>query len=247
MKVYLLGTAGYHPNETRHTACSFIPEAGVVLDAGTGFFRVHKLVRGPSLHVFLSHAHLDHCVGLSYFIDVIHRGDVRDFFVYGEPGKLETVRRNLFTELLFPLEPDFRWTPLDDKAITLPCGGRVRAFPLDHPGGSTGFRIDWPERSLAYVTDTTADPSAAYVRQIAGVDLLLHECHFTDGNEELARTTGHSCLTPVAEVCRAADVGHAVLIHINPACDDPQPLDLASVASIFDRITIGADRQVVEF
>ena len=42
MKILLLGTAGYHPSETRHTACVMLPEAGIVLDAGTGFFRVRE-------------------------------------------------------------------------------------------------------------------------------------------------------------------------------------------------------------
>ena len=40
MKVALLGTGAYHPNERRHTACVMLPEIGVIFDAGTSFFRV---------------------------------------------------------------------------------------------------------------------------------------------------------------------------------------------------------------
>lgn len=65
MKLVLLGTTGYHPNRRRHTACMFLPEVGVVLDAGTGMFRVRDHLATSHLDIFLTHAHLDHVVGLT--------------------------------------------------------------------------------------------------------------------------------------------------------------------------------------
>ncbi len=53
MRLRMLGTAGYHPNELRHTSCYMLPAQGFVLDAGTGFFRVRDHLCTPSLHVFL--------------------------------------------------------------------------------------------------------------------------------------------------------------------------------------------------
>ena len=49
MKLLRLGTAGYHPNERRQTACFMLPEEGIVLDAGTGFFRVRQHLATPTL------------------------------------------------------------------------------------------------------------------------------------------------------------------------------------------------------
>jgi ribonuclease BN (tRNA processing enzyme) len=244
MKVHLLGTAGYHPAENRQTTCCILPAEGVVLDAGTGFFRVRDLVQTPELHVFLSHAHLDHCVGLSYYLSVVHERNIKRIFVYGEAEKLNAIRQHLFTNYLFPIQPVFQWVPLGREEIRLPGGARLRPFPLVHPGGTLGFRIEWPDRSMAYVTDTTAHADAAYVRQIEGVDLLLHECHFSDGFEELAKTTGHSCLKQVAEVSRAARVGRTVLIHLNPL---NATLDLESVGHVFDRMVAGVDQMEIEF
>ena len=40
MKLHCLGTGGYHPSEHRHTACYYLPELQLVLDAGTGMFRL---------------------------------------------------------------------------------------------------------------------------------------------------------------------------------------------------------------
>ena len=82
--------------------------------------------------------------------------------------------------------------PFDTKTLQprtlLACGAVLTHFPLRHPGGSVGYRIDWPDRSLAYVTDTVAAADADYVEKIRGVDLLIHECNFGDDQPEQART-----------------------------------------------------------
>jgi hypothetical protein len=41
MKLHCLGTAGYHPSDNRHTACFFLPDQGIALDAGSSVFRLH--------------------------------------------------------------------------------------------------------------------------------------------------------------------------------------------------------------
>ena len=53
MKLLILGSTGYHPNELRHTACFMLPEVGVVLDAGTGMFRVRDHLVTPELRYLL--------------------------------------------------------------------------------------------------------------------------------------------------------------------------------------------------
>ena len=246
MQLHLLGTTGYHPNDLRHTACMMLPECGVILDAGTGMFRARDLLQTDTLDIFLTHTHLDHVIGLTFLLDVLFEKEMKRVEVHGESEKLTAVDEHLFSEFLFPVRPQFSWRPLDD-CVTLPDGGRVSWFPLKHPGGSVGYRIDWPDRSLAYVTDTTAHPQAAYIEKIRGVDVLLHECHFPDGWEELAQKTGHSCLTPTAQVAKEADVGRLILIHINPLSNEIDPYGVQSARDVFPATDIGSDGTIVEF
>lgn len=251
MELHLLGTAGYHPNEQRHTACFMIPEAGVVLDAGTGFFRVRDRIQTPELHIFLSHAHLDHCVGLSFYLDVLHEKGVQKVFIYGAAEKLEAVQTQLFSDHLFPLPPSFEWVPIDPQqgAIgrELPLAGKITWCPLKHPGSSLGYRLEWPDSSLAYITDTTASQEADYVSFIHNAGTLIHECNFPDGFEEMAEKTGHSCVTPVAEVCRSAGVNRCILVHMNPMMDDPSCFDLDSVSDIYEPLAFGNDGMTIDF
>jgi ribonuclease BN (tRNA processing enzyme) len=251
MKLVLLGTSGYHPTDRRQTACLMLPEIGVVLDAGTGMYRVRDWLRTPALDIFLTHAHLDHVVGLTFLFDVLYQKSVERVTVHGEADKLAAIQEHLFAPTLFPAQPPITWQPLEGP-VMLAGGGRLSYFPLEHPGGAIGFRLDWPDKSLAYVTDTTAKPNADYIRAIAGVDLLVHECYFTDDWGQWAEKTGHSCLTAVAQLAAAAQVGRMVLVHINPLdADAPgrvgEPLDLTSARTIFPEIELGFDRQVIEF
>jgi ribonuclease Z len=246
MHLRFLGTAGYHPTDRRQTACLMLPEAGVVLDAGTGMYRAGELLQTDTLDIFLTHSHLDHVIGLTYLFSVLAGHENVAVRVHGEAAKLDAIAAHLFAKPIFPALPPLHWQPLAD-AVPLAGNGRLSWFALAHPGGSVGYRIDWPDRSMAYVTDTTADPQADYVHRIRGVDVLVHECYFPDGSEDRARMTGHSCATPVAQVARAAEVKRLLLVHLDPSIDCEYPLDLADMQAIFPRTEIAEDRQGIDF
>lgn len=245
MKLVVLGTAGYHPCDRRHTSCYMLPELGIVLDAGSGFYRVRDWIQTETLDIFLSHAHLDHVMGLTFLFDVVHGKNVKRVAVHGAPEKLAAVQQHLFAFDMFPALPPIEWRPLEPQ---LSLGDvRITHFPLQHPGGSTGYRFDWPERSLAFVTDTTAAPGVTYLPKITGVDLLLHECNFPDHMTEFAEKTGHSCTTAVANLARSARVGKLLLSHFDPMAEGDDPIGLPTARAIFPNTILGEDRLEVEF
>jgi ribonuclease Z len=231
MKLHCLGTAGYHPNNFRHTSCYSIPEANLVLDAGTGFYRIAESISQESLHILLSHAHLDHSFGLTYVIDFLATTCLKEIHVYAQREKIQTLCEHLFHPLLFPVLPSIQWHALEDLGSHFTVEQtKIEWFPLEHPGGSVGYRLDWQSTSLAYVTDTTCRVGADYWKRILGVEWLLHECNFSDDYEELAEKTGHSCLTPVLEASFHAKIPRLILSHFNPLSlgDDPIGLEAAT-------------------
>ena len=245
MNLHFLGTAGYHPSDRRQTSCLFLPEAGIVLDAGTGLYRAAPLIKSDTVRIFLSHAHLDHTFGLTCLLDIFAKKKLRKVFVYAEQAKIDAIRTGMLHPLMFPAEIPIEWIPLESmRDDTMVIGkATIRWFPLLHPGGSIGYRIDWPKLSLAYVTDTTAQSDSAYWDVVRGVDWLIHECNFNDKEREFAKMTGHSWTSEVLQGAKRAKVQNLVLTHLQPVSESNDPLDLAQVLS--KHLDIGPDRVMV--
>jgi ribonuclease BN (tRNA processing enzyme) len=246
MRVVFLGTGGYHPNERRHTAGVLLPEIGLLFDAGTGLFRLSQWLERDDLTIAISHAHLDHVCGLTYLLVPLHRKQLRQVQVLGSQRALETIRSHLFAAPLFPVMPDCEMTPLDGRTERDLGEGLVLSHQAleSHPGESLAYRLDWfgevgRRRSLAYVTDTCVDGS--YTALIRNVDLLIHECYFTDDQADWADRTGHSHTSAVATLARDAGVKRLILTHIDPQRPDDDPVDLRTARAIFPHTQVAED------
>ena len=244
MQLVFLGTGGFHPNERRHTASIMLPEVGVLFDAGTSFFRMPQYLKTRDLQVFLSHGHLDHICGLTFPVVPLFTEELDSIRVYGDQRTLTAVEKHLFAEEVFPVGiSGMTFTELADE-VEVPGDGKLTSCTLEHPGGARGFRIDWPDHSLAYITDTIAPGD--YIEFIRGVDLLIHECYFPDEMSDWAIKTGHSHTTPVAQLARDAEVGRLALVHIDPQRTDDDPIDLEKARSIFGETFIAEDKMMIE-
>ncbi len=224
-----------------------LPELGVIFDAGTGLFRARNLIQTDTLDIFLSHVHLDHSIGLTFLYDILYEKNISRVTVHVAEEKIAAIKEHLYHPLLFPVEPNFEIEPFSGRFCQINGSTTVEVIPLEyHPGGSHGFRLNHKESSVAYITDTVASEDASYIESIRGVDALVHECYFPDGWEDRATLTGHSCLTPVAIVARAAAAKALYLVHINPLDESAAPLDIESVKPIFENVFVAEDQAIVE-
>ena len=249
MRLHCLGTVGYHPNPSRHTSCYFLPESGILLDAGSGLFRLAESIETNTLDILLSHAHLDHTVGLTYLLDVLYQRPVDRLRIWGESDKIAAVRDHLFHDLLFPAQLDAEWMPIDKCAEFQIGDVQVAWRGQQHPGGSVAYRLDWPsQKRLVYATDTTGDTSDQHAQWSAGADLLMHECYFRDEASDWAQTTGHCWAERVSEVTVASKPKKLLLTHINPLENSDDPIDVESIREKVDcDVVVAADEMVVEF
>lgn len=249
MKIHCLGTAGYHPNDSRQTSCYYLPDSGIALDAGTGTYRLPQFLTGSSLDILLSHAHLDHTVGLTFLLDMLANHPLDRIQIWGESDKLDAVRDHLFHSLIFPARLEASWNPIDDSAEFAIGETRVSWRRQDHPGGSVAYRLEWPNgKRLIYSTDTTGDTSPEYITWSRHADLLMHECYFRNEAAEWAQTTGHSWTDRVAEIARLNTPKKLLLTHINPleSASDPVESDLIR-QQIKAETLIAEDGMAIEF
>ncbi len=265
MKLVLLGTNVLVPSEKGgQTACYMLPEQGIVLDAGTGLYRLAQHLRTSSLDIYLTHAHGDHTLGLFYLRHAVLRNlqlrselQITDetFATAWQSATefMSRVRIHAAPETLRALHTDpvyrdligkWNWQLLElDSETKLADAGTLTHFPLEHTVPCYGFRLNWPGHSLAYVTDTIAKPDAAYVDHIEGVNLLLHERTMPDTLANTACMYGHSHTMAVAQVAAAARVGRVVLIHDHKMFGS----ELEKARAIFPKTDVGLDGMEIEF
>lgn len=248
MILEFLGTAGYHPSESRHTSCVFLPDAApghaFVLDAGTGFFRLNNRPLPPNLHIFLSHPHLDHVMGLTFLLNVAHQRDL-SVKVYGDAHTLEAVNDALFQSALFPLGFEYPHQEIEPQACFSVADVAIETFPLTHPGGSLAYRFWWPNgQTLAYVTDTYGD--GKYLPFITGTDVLIHERNFPDSKENLALISGHCTSSALVLAARQSGCKTLVVTHFDPLTTG-DPLEEDDVYGQIPGIIGAHDGLILEF
>ncbi|TWU60150.1 ribonuclease Z [Rubripirellula tenax] len=260
MRLNCLGTVGYHPNASRHTSCYFLAESGILLDGGTGAFRLAPLIQTDHLDVLLSHAHLDHTFGLTFLLDVLFEAEklrgrpLDSLTIYGEAAKIDAIRNHLFHELIFPAQLSAEWVAIDKKREFSIRDVQVAWRPQDHPGGSVAYRLDWkpdgdrPAKRLVYATDTTGDLSDEHAVWSDGADLLMHECYFGDNASDWAKKTGHSWTSRVVDVASRSNPKTLLLTHINPIESSDDPVDVESIRRRLDaKVVLATDEMVLEF
>jgi ribonuclease BN (tRNA processing enzyme) len=232
-RVIPLGINGFFPSFGRHTMSILVFTGGEVflLDAGTGVARLQEPQVADLVHpyrllnIILSHYHLDHIVGLPYLSGVWKQGRVRIYapgrpFVEVDP--LQTLSRFLAPPY-FPVSLEHFPIPIEIIPVKDPLlkigASSVRFRSQNHPGGSTGIRLD---NAVAYVTDTTVEEATQTF--VKGVRLLMHEVFLTDNEakaDEVERSR-HSYPSPVAKLARDAGVANLMPIHHNPRRPDDE-------------------------
>jgi phosphoribosyl 1,2-cyclic phosphodiesterase len=207
----------------------------LVLDAGTGLRGLGKALaasgKAVTAELLLSHTHLDHILGLPFFAPVFAPETRLRLWAghLADRGGLEAALDRSLGEPLMPdLRPHFRarlrFEDFRAGALLEPHPGlKILTAALNHPGGCTGYRVEWAGRSLAYATDTehrpgTLDP--AVLRLAQGADLLVYDATYTEAEFPEHRGWGHSTWEEAVRLAEAAGVGRLVLFHHAPGHDD---------------------------
>jgi phosphoribosyl 1,2-cyclic phosphodiesterase len=218
-----------------HTSCLAITPEGtdlptLVLDAGTGLRSLTTVLGGAAFDgsIVLSHLHWDHMQGLPFFAAGDREAARVDLYL---PAQDERSGRDLLAQAFsppsFPITPEGLHGTWGFHALE---GGRhkiegfaITAVDIEHKGGRTfGLRVEDERGSLAYLPDhaPAAGVSDELLAMLSGVDVLVHDAQFLEGERPVAVDYGHATVQDAVKLAETCGAGTIVLLHHSPARSD---------------------------
>lgn len=209
MKITFLGTNGWYTTHTGNTACILAEtdDFYLILDAGSGFYKLERLITDPKkpVFLFLSHLHLDHIDGLQVLS--------RFFWPQGLTVLVgKGMRKELKQFMRAPFMPDLdrqktKVTILEPNQYAK-TGLPVTVLPLAHTVPTLGLRLNYRGTVLAYATDTGYCDNLIALAHNA--DLLITESSLPPGP---AQSLVHMTPQQAARAAAQADAKTLALIH----------------------------------
>jgi ribonuclease BN (tRNA processing enzyme) len=198
MKLTVLGCSG-GIGSGRHTTCLMVDD-DVLIDVGTGVTTLEFDALSRIDHIFLTHAHLDHILGLPLLLDSVGEQRATPVIVHALPDVLAVLEKHLFN---WQLWPDFREIPSPDapwlrfEALQhgeeYVLGARCfRPVPVNHVVPACGYHLAAAGGSLVFSGDTTH--SEAFVAALNAIPDLRHliiETSFENALADVARASKH--------------------------------------------------------
>ncbi|MFH1288271.1 MAG: MBL fold metallo-hydrolase [bacterium] len=212
----------------------------IIIDAGSGIKPLgQELINrgfcdGKGVgHLFLSHYHLDHILGIPFFAPFFAVGkDKNKFTVYGPKPKNDSLKEiisRLISDPFFPLSLSRLNAILDFKEIESSeiiklSDINVSAGRLNHPGVGLAYRFDLQNVSVVYVTDTEPidenKPDSVIADLVKDADALIYDATYTPKEYINKKGWGHSTWEHGVALANESCVKKLILFHHNPDYSD---------------------------
>ncbi len=218
----------------------------LIFDAGSGLRHLGAtLVNGQApadIDLFFSHCHIDHLIGLPFFAPVFDEQRRIQLWAGGlQPsGGLKGAVDKLMSFPLFPIGTDTAkgicaFNDFTRGDVLKPHDGIViRTAMLDHPGGATGYRIEYGGQAICYLTDNdlgTGAPDPAIVALAKDAALIITDTTYTNAELAAHEGWGHSSWQQAIRFADAANVKTLCLFHHDPDHDDAMMDRIAAEAA----------------
>ena len=242
-----------------HSACVQVDTGGpdfVICDMGSGlrpFGHAATAQRQPGVaqtfHIFQSHLHWDHIMGLPFFVPAFVPGN--RVVIYGCHDGLEAALRRQQDPPSFPVDfsifgAALEFVRLEPGRTHDIAGVSVTPMLQRHGGDSYGYRFESQGKAVVYSTDSEhplAQPEHTdrFVDFFRDADLVIFDAMYSLADAVSVKADwGHSSNIVGVELCQMAAVRHLCLFHHEPVFDDAAIDGMLAETRRLEEITRGA-------
>jgi len=224
-----------------------------IFDAGTGIrdlgmsLNTNPTGEARDIHLFLTHYHWDHMQGLPCFGSLYNPNCSIIFYACCYACSLRESLEGQMVTPYFPITLDVaaskrNYVNLGGEAITL-GDLTVEPFPMNHPQGAGGYRIESKGAVIVYATDREhghAKLDAVMLEYAQDADILIHDAQYTVEEYPRFKGYGHSTWEEAVNVALQCNVKQLILFHHDPAHDDEMVSGIEAKAQARFPNTVGA-------
>jgi ribonuclease BN (tRNA processing enzyme) len=251
MKLAVLGCYGGIGGARRTTA--LLLDDDVLIDAGTGTGELSLEQMACVDHVFLTHAHLDHCGFIPLLADAAAFLRNRPLQVHALPQTITSLKENLLNGKLWPDysalptvdNPYIRFVPVAPGETTLLGHRRITPLPARHAVPAVGYRLDSGKASFVYSGDTTdCEPFWTALNEIDNLRYLMIETTFLNENAGAAARSGHTTATLLAQgLARLQRPVKLLITHMEPGREDSIMAEVVAACGEFQPVRLEQGQQ----
>lgn len=233
-----------------NTACVEVQadDTLIILDAGTGLRNlgvdlIHRFQNRPfEAHIFLTHTHWDHICGIPFFEPSYYPDNA--IFIYSPIRNIENRIRRLQQFDYFPVSTaeGYQFVQLSDSDTIQIGNVTVETMPMNHPGGSYGYRINYNGKSVVYATDSeyidmSADALLPVINFFWDADMVIFDAQYTMLENIEKENWGHSNVFSGIDIAVEANVKSLYFIHHEPTYNDAKLEEILEKAKQYLKIS----------
>lgn len=220
-----------------NTACIEIKTAQqqMIIDGGTGLRPLgYEMLNGPCgsgkgvVHLFFTHFHWDHLMGLPFFTPIFIPGNQIHF--YSVQNALDQVFYDLFKKPYFPvpleqLQSQVFFHTLEPRKPFYLNDLQITPYCLDHPDSCWGYKVESQGKVYSHCLDTectrmTRDELAEDLPLYQNIDLMLFDAQYSARESLKKQNWGHSNANKGLSLAQRETIKRIVFIHHDPSSSD---------------------------
>ncbi|HWU43826.1 MAG TPA: MBL fold metallo-hydrolase [Bdellovibrio sp.] len=203
----------------------------IIIDGGSGIRNFGESIMGGTagrvkgpFHIFMTHFHWDHVIGLPFFTPHFIPGV--EVHYYAVQPDLEQLIRGIFKRPYFPvafesLAAKIKFHVLEPRKPVKVDDFVITPFRLDHPDPCWGYKVQGGGKTYAHCVDTeatrvTPPELGEDLPLYQNVDLMYFDAQYTLPELAEKANWGHSAAQVGLEIAMREKIGRVLFAHHDP-------------------------------